>query len=336
MSYPKKISAILLFPILAVFSLLAVAEPSPEQLLAEGRVDDLVGSMQRRISISPNDSQPYNFLCRAYVTVGKWDAGIAACQKAVALDPGNSQYHLWLGRVYGEKADHSNFMSAAKLASKVRSEFEAAVRLDPRNQEARADLAEFYVEAPGIVGGGKDKAEVQAQELGALDPPQGHMVRARIAEKKNDPATAETEYRAAIRVGEGRPGTWLSLAQFYRRAGRLDEMQDAIAHAAAGPSNQFVLVPAAEALVRSKREIPLALELLRRYLANGTVEDAPAFKAHYLLGTLLEQQGKKEAAIEEYRRALVLAKEFSPAQNALHRVDRTVAEERVSLNSETE
>ena len=35
----------------------------------------------------------------------EWDRGIAACERASKLDPQNSLYQLWLGRVYGEKAD---------------------------------------------------------------------------------------------------------------------------------------------------------------------------------------------------------------------------------------
>jgi len=50
------------------------------------------------------------------------------------------------------------------------------------------------------------------------------------------------------------------------------------------------------------------------------VEEAPAFKAHYLLGTLLEKQGNKQAAAQEYRASLVLARNFGRAQEALNRL----------------
>ena len=69
--------------------------------------------------------------------------------------------------------------------------------------------------------------------------------------------------------------------------------------------------------------IPAAVQFLRRYLAlNSKVEEAPAFKAHYLLGTALEKQGDKQAAAQEYRAALSLAKDFSRAQEALDRLNR--------------
>ena len=103
-------------------------------------------------------------------------------------------------------------------------------------------------------------------------------------------------------------------------------MQDAVEHAASAQNNRHVLVPAAEVLVRTKRSVPQAIKLLRRYLSGGTVEDAPAFKAHYLLGTLLEQQGDKWAAVEEYRASLSFAKDFTPARKALERLNGQIAD----------
>ena len=72
-------------------------------------------------------------------------------------------------------------------------------------------------------------------------------------------------------------------------------------------------------LYRAGRSYPLATELLKRYL-SGPVEAGPAFKAHYLLGVILEKQGDKSGAAREYRASLSLAKSFGMAQQALNRV----------------
>src|SRR5437762_9518476 len=157
----------------AAFGFAADAAPA---LLAAGRVDDAISTLQQEISASPNDAAAYNLLCRAYFSLSQWDRGIAACEKAVSLDSNNSVYHLWLGRIYGEKADSSSFFTAAGLAKKVRNQFEMAVQLSPSSVDARTDLAEFYLEAPGIVGGGQDKARAQAATLARLDPAKAHWV----------------------------------------------------------------------------------------------------------------------------------------------------------------
>jgi len=306
-------------------SVAANAAPAPETLLAQGRVDDAINTLENKISSAPDDAHAHNLLCRAYFIVDNWEASAKACEKAVSLQPSNSDFHLWLGRVYGEKASHSNFLSAIGLAKKTHNEFETAVRLDPRNVEARADLAEFDVEAPGIVGGGKDKAEQQARDIAKLDPAQGELVQAWIAEKDKDLSGAEDHFRSAVNLSHGKPGAWLNLAQFYRRTGRVDKMKDAIKQAISADGSNRVLMQAAEILNRTKRDIPQAVELLQQYLSRPTVEDAPAFKAHYLLGTIYEAQGNNAAAAQEYRSALALAKGYTLAQTALDRVTREMA-----------
>jgi tetratricopeptide (TPR) repeat protein len=301
----------------------AAAADSPSDMLAAGRVDDAITTLSTTLNSAPNDAVSYNLLCRAYFAVTNWDRAIAACEKAVSLEPDRSEYHLWLGRTYGEKADASNFFTAAGLAKKVRNEFERAVQLDPSNVAARTDLAEFYLEAPGIVGGGQDKARAQAETVAKLNPAKAHWIQGRIAEKNKDGATAEKEYRAAIEASHGGANAWLNLALFYRKAGRLDEMQEALKKAASAPMDQpEVLVDAASTLLRANRDLPFATQLVRRYLSSTTVEQAPPFKAHYLLGNILEKQGDKEGAVREYQTALTLAKDFGRAREALNRVNR--------------
>jgi tetratricopeptide (TPR) repeat protein len=201
----------------------------------------------------------------------------------------------------------------------VRTQFETAVRLTPDSVDARADLADFYIEAPGIVGGGKDKAEEQANEIAKLDAAQAQRVKARIAEQKKDYAMAENAYRSAIQLSGGKAGAWLNLASFYGHVGRLNEMQSAIKHATAPEMNRpDLLMGAAELLIEKETDPTEAAALLRRYLSSGkTTEEAPVFKAHYLLGKNLERAGDKQTAAEQYRNALALAKNYSPAKDAL-------------------
>lgn len=320
----KLVLAVLFF---ALFSPFAFADPSAEKLLAEGRVDEAIAALHVTIGSALQSAAEHNLLCRAYYTLGNWDAGLSACEKAISLEPANSRYHLWLGRIYGRKADGSNFLTAFGLARKVRHELETAVRLDPNDAPARTDLAEFYLEAPGIVGGGKDKAAEQAEKLASLDRVKAGWVRGRIAEKNKDFVAAEKEYLAAVEASHGRPDAWVNLARFYKGRGSFDKMDDAIQHAAAQRANRpEVLMDAAHVLINGQRNFPLAAELLRRYVAAGSfVEDAPAYKAHYLLGTLLEKQGDKQGAAYEYRVARGMAKSFSLAQEALDRVNRPSA-----------
>jgi cytochrome c-type biogenesis protein CcmH/NrfG len=167
-----------------VASQLLFAFDSPKDLLSAGKVDTAIASLNTQVASNANDAEAHNLLCRAYWAYGDWDRAVTSCEKAVQLDNNSSVYHNWLGRAYGEKADHSSFLTAAGLAKKVRTEFERAVQLNPDNLAARMDLAEFYLEAPGMVGGGQDKARAQAALIGKTNPAKEHWVYARIAEKK--------------------------------------------------------------------------------------------------------------------------------------------------------
>ena len=114
-------------------------------------------------------------------------------------------------------------------AKKSRAEFEKAVELNSMNAEARTDyLAEFYMEAPGMLGGGKDKALAQAEAMAAYDAASSHWVKGRVAEKNGQFDVAESEYKTAISVSKRPAGDWLNLASFYRHRGRTAEVEGAI------------------------------------------------------------------------------------------------------------
>jgi tetratricopeptide (TPR) repeat protein len=297
------------------------AAPLAGDLLAAGRVDEAIALLQEQVRKSP-DGAAYNYLARAYFSVGDWDRAVAAGEKSVQLTPNSSDYYLWLGQAYGEKASHVNPFSAMSLAGKARRAFERAVELDPKNVEARTSLAEFYIDAPGIVGGGRDKARAQADVLASLAPAKAHYLNGRLAEKAKDTTKAEKEYKAAIEASGGNANDWLNLALYYKHQERFDEMEQTLNRAANAPTaSREVLVECAEILVRTNRNLPGAAEYARRFVSSGpSLEKSPLFKAHYVLGTVLEKQGNKTAAAQEYRAALATASTFEPAQKALSRI----------------
>jgi len=314
------------YPVFFVF-LFALSAPgfadSARDMLAAGRIDDAISTLNERLSSSPTDAESANLLCRAYFALDQFDRAEPSCKKAISLEPNNSRYHRWMAHVYGEMAKRANFLAAVSLAGKVREELERAVQLNPKDVDTRAELAEFYLEAPSAIGGGLDKARAQAKLIGATDPAREHCVYARIAEKNHDAATAEREYHEMIEASHDDSEAWLNLALFFRHQNRLDEMEQTLVRTSqAHMSKPDVLVEVAQNLYRIGRNPVLAIQMLRRYLASGPVEEAPAFKAHYLLGSLFEKQGDKADALREYQNSLSLTRQFDQAQQAFNRVAR--------------
>jgi cytochrome c-type biogenesis protein CcmH/NrfG len=316
-----------LFRLAALFLFIAVpmagADAVPATLLRAGNADRAIHALNLAIARVPNDARSYNLLCRVYFQLELWDDAVRTCEKAVNLEPPNSSYHLWLGRAMGRKAEVANPFTAFNLARKVKTEFERAVTLDANNLSARSDLSEYYLEAPGFLGGDKNKARQQADYVAGHDRALASYIYARVAEKQGNTG-AEAEYRKAIAASSQPARYWVELAHFYRRTGRMSEMEDAVRRAVGavqqGEPSEF---DAAALLVHSGRNFAGAAQILRHYVSEeDTAEDGPPFRAHYLLGVVLEKQGKKKEAAAEFQTALNMASEYRPAQDALARVSR--------------
>src|SRR5204863_8956565 len=122
-----------------------------QHLLASGQADAAIAALQAHVKQFPTDAAAWNMLSRAYLLEEKWDSAMSAGEKATSLEPNNSEYHLWLGRAYGLRAVHSIFVTAIRLAKKVRREVERAAQLQDNNLAAQSDLASFLTEAPGLL-----------------------------------------------------------------------------------------------------------------------------------------------------------------------------------------
>ncbi|MGB6691721.1 MAG: tetratricopeptide repeat protein [Terracidiphilus sp.] len=291
--------------------------------LQAGEADKALALLEPIVQENANDDGAHNLECRVFLTEGELDAAVKECEKAVSLDPDNSNYRLWLGRALGEKAEHAAFLNAYSLAKRVRAEFAEAARLDPGNAEALASLGEFDCSAPGIVGGGLDKAEQVADQLEKVDPPRAHELRATIAEQRKDYAAAEQEFKRAIAVGPHPAYQWMALASFYRRRERWDDMVAAVRSGASAARRDkhaaVALYNGASTLVRANRELPLAMDLLEEYVASPNKnEEAPAFVAWARLARLKDQLGDQDAATRDMAQATALAHEYKPGTIPRH------------------
>jgi len=270
-----------------------------------------------------NDAEAQNLECRVRYTLGQWDAAAAACERAVHLDGQSSNNHLWLGRALGERADRASFLSAFSLGKRVRVEFEEAARLDPHNGPALSDLGEFYKEAPGVVGGGMDKAESVAAQLEKFDPARAHQLRAEVAESRKDYATAEQELKQSIASSAHPAFQWTVLASFYLHRQRTADVEGAIRSCITAASHDrtagVALYDGAGVLISARRDPELAAKMLQDYLSGSSkTEEAPAFIAHYRLARLLEQLGDAAGARREQAAGYELAHEYRPPQDAKH------------------
>ena len=157
----------------------------------------------------------------------------------------------------------------------------------------------------------------QERSIAAL-PQQAHRIRALAAEKRKDYSTAEREFQAAVDVAK-RPDAIADLGGYYARHKQEDAAVETLKRCIAfDKARDPALVDAASILNEMHREPKLAALALQQYLAgNGKTDDAPAAKAHVLLGKTLASMGDAAGARIEFGKALELASNYPPAKKAL-------------------
>jgi tetratricopeptide (TPR) repeat protein len=260
---------------------------------------------------------------RAFMDKDDIDAAIARGEKAVAAAPGSSEAWLWLGRSYGRKAQKASIFSQLGLARKCKAAFEKAVALDPKSLDARSDLISYYLQAPGLAGGSKEKAKEQAAEIVKLDAVRGHIAVGSVLADGKDLAGAEAEYKKAIEAEQsGYRGT-LALGGLYVGQKR---WADARAlwqkHLESGdPADGLPRYQLARIALFSETALEKGVEHLKAYLAVPALPERPTWAdAHWRLGLLYEKLGRKDDAKAEFHEALKLNAGHALAQKDLKRI----------------
>ena len=169
-------------------------------------------------AIPDKDAEVHELTGRNHYMLGDFKRASEALERACNAQPSNAEYALWLGRAYGRRAETSGPFTAAGWASKARQYFEKAARLNPRNLDALSDLFEYYLEAPGILGGGMDKAQTVAGQMAHVDPSEGYWAMYKLAEERKDYSRAEEQLRRAVEVAPRPIGKLIELA----RTGEID------------------------------------------------------------------------------------------------------------------
>lgn len=289
-----------------------------QQAAKQGRAGEALRMLAEVTKTSPGDDAAFALRCTVETTLDHYDAAISACETAVRLKPENSDYQLNLAHAYGAKAAHAGTFYGMRTVGKIRGAFEKAAQLDPNSVNALSDLGEFYVEAPGIVGGGTDKARAVAAKLIKISPARGHRLLGMIAAKDGSQSAAESEYKQALNIAHS-PEAYVDLARFAMKQKNWDLAAtyavDAIHHDKkhAGDS-----IDAANLLVQMKRNLDVAQAAYRAYFSSPAMDaGVPVFYVHTLLAESLKSAGDADAAKAEFAEALKLAPNYERAKRGV-------------------
>lgn len=286
----------------------------------KGEYTQAVEILKSAAGSEPNNGDIFVLLARSYLELNQYDAAVNSAEKAVAINPKDSNYHRWLGEAYGAKADHASMLSAYSLARKTQKEFDAAVQLDARNFDAQQDLIQYDCTAPGMVGGGEEKAQPLIEKLMKMDAAEGHYATGICRAQKKDYAAADAEFAKAL---DGKPKTANRIYDIGDYFVQRKNAEKLLAVAAAGedlaphdPRGKFYR---GVALILQGEKPAEAGKLLKDYLQLAPMNsDYPRpWAAHYWLGRLQESQKNPGGARSEYQAALKLNGKYKLAQEAL-------------------
>jgi tetratricopeptide (TPR) repeat protein len=234
------------------------------------------------------DAATYELTGKNYYMLDKYEKSVQFLEKARALEPSISDYYLWLGRAYGRRAETEGWLLAGSRASKARQSFETAIALDPRNNEAMNDLFDYYLNAPGFLGGGVDKAQAIARRIERDRPAEYHHEMSLLADHKKQYLEAVAHLRKAVDLAPDDVGRALDLARYLAKLGRIEDSEALFAQAAERwPDDPGIAFARGKFYVDSHREPERARQLLERYLkADVTPDDPPKQAAEKLLRQL--------------------------------------------------
>ena len=335
------------------------ADNGPAALIDHGHFKQGRAVLEKRLAANPQDADALVLMARVKLAFNDADGATRLLQQALAIQPNHSGAHLFLAEAYSRKAGSVGFFDKIGLARKIKSETEQALAADPRNVDALEGMMHYYLEAPGIMGGSRSKAEEMAARILAVDPAQGNLAKGEIAshEKeydkvegfylkalqagpqsyeallamgslyaggrwRNDDKSAEYAQKA-LQVDSSRAEAYNLLAQNYAARERWDDLDRLLIKAEkALPDNLVPYFMAGRVLSMTGKDPVRAEKYFRKYLTQQEPEAGtpPLPFAHWRLGLALEKQGKKQEAIQEIQTALQMKPDIKEAQKDLKRL----------------
>ncbi len=343
-----------------IFSSLVFAQASINEgitLFEEGNTSEAKTFFEDFIKTSKRHPEAYFYMGRIYFDEDEFGDAIDWFEKAADYDSGNSKYHMWLGHSYGRSAQNAGKLKQAFYARDSRKNYEKSVDLDPQNIEARESVMEFYLQAPGFMGGGRDKAENQATAIMDLDKEAGYMAWGRIYSYYEEDNKMLENYTEALKEYPNAMGPYYELFSYYFN-------QEEFEIAAETARKQLIVNDTtaviyynlgnalqwgeewSESINAYKKALEIDPEFYNTWYQIGRlaavsgeyesegekyliklisleepVNDNTLAWSHFRLGTIYESKQNPEAAIEQYKAALKKDKNHEQAKEALKRLD---------------
>lgn len=282
-------------------------DPALEALYQAERFDELQRAAAARAAAQPDDVQAVLGVALAALARDDAPARLAAIQRAEACiekQPKAAPCQYALGTVLGVQAMSEGMFKAARSVGTIRDALQAAHELDPAWFPARSALSEFYLLAPGMMGGSVAKAAELARS--APKPEQVRLLQARAAaqEKKFEQAlqgfmALPAEMEATVAEDARAWATQCVLAMAGSgQAAKAQPLAEKMAREHARYAQPVY------ALARVRGETGAREEALKLYEQAATLKGGDELPTTYRIGVELQELGRKAEAKAAFTRYL--------------------------------
>lgn len=285
----------------------AVKDASWSAALKAKRYAEVQRSATQRIAAQPGDLDAHAALIRAALATS--DAGarrpaLRQAQSCVERLPDAAVCHYGVGALLGAQALEEGMVKAALNAGRIRDAFIRAVELDPMLYAAQSGLVQFYLVAPGLIGGSVSKAAEVAHAASARLPEHAKLLQAQVAVQRKDLAEAE-RLLATVAVGaDDELGDGLAGALAQVGIAHIGEQQPAKAR------------PVFERVIQERPQYAIGHYGLARVLSEtgawdaaiallercAALEGAERLPLDYRLGIALQSKGDRDRARSAFAR----------------------------------
>ena len=152
---------------------------------------------------------------------------VGLLERAVALKPADSGLHSTLGNALSQRIGEVNFIHQGLVAGRMLEAYKKSVELDENNLTGWIGLCRYHLHAPAIAGGSEEKALAYASEVEKRQPHLGAMERGLILEKRGNIDAAAAEFERASQLKPDDAQVWISVGDFHRRQGRMEQARNA-------------------------------------------------------------------------------------------------------------
>lgn len=298
------------------------SDTSAIHLFESGKYREAKSVLEPTLKTNTRDAAAAFYLGRIALEENRSDRAVEYFQTATSLDPKSSVYFLWLGRALGRETRQASVLRRPGLARRTKVAWERAVALDPDNLDARSDLIQYYLQAPGILGGSTARALEQAEAIRERNALRGSLELGAIYERDGRLDDAEKAYLGAARERSDRHVGAYRLGVFYQNTGAYDKAFELFeSMLEANPMEYGALFQIGKTGAMSGERLDRAADALEAYLRTTPGRNDPSLAAaHWRLGMVHEKRRDRRRAKAEYETAVRLDPTFRPATESLRKL----------------